>query len=496
MLTITIFLPVLGMLAVILSPAARPGLVRTIGLGASGLTLLLAIGLTLTFDPGSGLQFEGRIAWIPALGVGYSVGLDGLSLPLFLLTAFMFFISLVFSWHEDRRIKEYFVWFLFLETAALGVFAALDLFLFYVFWDLTLVGMYFIIAIWGHNDAKASALKFFLYTFVGSLALLLGIIGLYLAMDPLTMDMPSIIAANPLAGDGTLARVVFFALLIGLGVKIPVFPLHTWLPPAHADAPAPGSAILAGVLLKLGTYGLLRIGLPMLPETFRSFAPLLIAIGVVSIFWGALVALAQKDLKRLIAYTSVNHMGYIVMAVGAVAMAGSTSVQAAQVATNGAILQMISHGLITGALFLLAGVLYKRTGTYEIARYGGLAAHTPLFAGAFGLAAFASLGLPGLSGFAAEFQIFAGTFGIAPLAAILGVVGIVITAGLFLWTIQRVMMGDVTETAATVTAMTRTEKIAIGALLALVVLIGIMPQLAIGLSDGFAARLASEIGGV
>jgi NADH-quinone oxidoreductase subunit M len=253
MTTLTLFLPLLGAIIIAFVPKERLRLVRGIGLGVAGATLLLFARLWLGFDPAGGYQYVVRIPWIEILGVSYGLGLDGLSLPLVALTAVLFVFALVFSWPEDRRSKEYYGWFLFLETACLGVFSALDFFLFYIFWDLTLVGMYFIIAIWGHEGARAAALKFFLYTFVGSLALLLGIIGLYLATDPLTTDMATIARQRPLAGGGWLAHVVFWALLLGLAVKTPLVPVHTWLPPAHADAPAPGSAILAGVLLKMGT---------------------------------------------------------------------------------------------------------------------------------------------------------------------------------------------------------------------------------------------------
>ncbi|MDX1656400.1 MAG: NADH-quinone oxidoreductase subunit M, partial [Candidatus Competibacteraceae bacterium] len=441
MLSLIVFLPLLGMVAVLLAPA-RPEISRTIALATAGLTLLLTVVLWLGFEPGGGYQFVDRLPWITPLGVGYAVGVDGISLPLVALTALLFAAALLASWNEERRVREYYAWFLFMEMACLGVFAAMDLFLFYIFWDLTLVGMYFVIALWGHEGAKGAALKFFLYTLVGSLALLLGIIGLYLAAEPLTMDMVALSELRPLAQGGPLATVVFFALLVGLGIKVPVVPVHTWLPPAHAEAPAPGSAILAGIMLKMGAYGLIRIGLGMLPETFAYFAPLVVVIGVVSVIYGALVALAQTDLKRLIAYTSVNHMGYVILAIGAAAwVAGDTSLQARTLAINGAVLQMVSHGLITGSLFLLAGVLWHRAYSFDLDGFGGLARTMPIYAGAFGFAAFASLGLPGLSGFVAEFQIFVGAFGVSPWAAGLALPGIVITAGLLLWTLMRLFMG-------------------------------------------------------
>ncbi len=273
--------------------------------------------------------------------------------------------------------------FLFLQTVSVGLFVALDLILFFVFFDLSIVGMYFVIAGWGHGErARAAALKFFLYTFVGSLALLLGFIGLYLAADPHTFDLVELTRSNPLAGQGLYAGLVLLAVGAGLAVKTPTVPLHTWLPPAHTEAPAAGSAILAGVLLKMGTYGFVRIAMPLLPGSWRQYAPVFVVVGVVSVVYGALVALAQTDLKRMIAYTSVNHMGYVVLAIGAAGSLAGSDAQARSLAVTGAVVQMVSHGLLTGALFLLTGVLYDRGGTYALDAYSGLAAHTPRFAAA------------------------------------------------------------------------------------------------------------------
>lgn len=494
MLSLIVFLPLLGMVIVLLTPA-RPEISRTIALTTAGLTLLLTVILWLGFEPGGGYQFVDRLPWITTLGVGYAVGVDGISLPLVALTALLFAAALLASWHETRRVREYYAWFLFMEMACLGVFAAMDLFLFYIFWDLTLVGMYFVIALWGHEGAKGAALKFFLYTLVGSLALLLGIIGLYLSAEPLTMDMVALRELRPLAEGGWPAAVVFFALLIGFGIKVPVVPVHTWLPPAHAEAPAPGSAILAGVMLKMGAYGLIRIGLEMLPGTFAYFAPLVVVIGVVSVIYGALVALAQTDLKRLIAYTSVNHMGYVVLAIGAAAwMAGDTSAQARTLAINGAVLQMVSHGLITGSLFLLAGVLWHRAHSFDLNSFGGLARTMPVYAGAFGFAAFASLGLPGLSGFVAEFQIFVGAFGVSPWAAGLALPGIVLTAGLFLWTIMRLFMGPLPARWEPLTDLDWYERAAIFPLLVLVLLIGLLPWWILAVIDPAARTLIGRFG--
>lgn len=493
MLSLAVFLPLLGMSAVLLFPASHTSVIRIVSLLASGLTLVLLIWLWIIFEPGQGYQFVDHVPWIESLGVAYAVGADGISLPLLALTALLFFAALTFSWDEKQQVKGYFAWFLFLETACLGVFAALDLFLFYIFWDLSLVGMYFIIAIWGHEGAKAAALKFFLYTFVGSLALLLGIIGLYLSTDPHTMDMAIIIQQQPFAEGSWLAPLVFFALFLGFAIKTPIVPVHTWLPPAHSEAPAAGSAILAGVLLKMGTYGLVRILLPMLPETFQTYALLVVVLGVISVIYGALVALAQTDLKRMIAYTSVNHMGYVVMAVGAAAMLERGDTAARTLALNGAVLQMVSHGLITGSLFLLAGVLWHRSYTFDMAEFGGLAKVTPVYATTMSLAAFASLGLPGLSGFVAEFQIFVGTFGIYPWAAVIALAGIVITAGLFLQALQRLFMGNLDVRWTYMDDIAWHERLAIFPLLILVVVIGLLPFWIINVINGATAAFVSQL---
>jgi NADH-quinone oxidoreductase subunit M len=493
MLTAAIFLPAAALLAVLLLPRRQVRLIRTASLAAAAASLTLIVWLWLSFDPAGGLQFVDRRAWIPSLGVSYAVGLDGLSLPLVALTAVLFLAAFLFSWGEDSRVKEYHAWFLFLETACLGVFSALDLFLFYVFWDLTLVGMYFIIALWGHEGARAAAFKFFLYTFVGSMALLLGIIGIYLAEAPLTMDMAALAERRPLtAAPGWLRELVFFALLAGFAIKTPAAPLHSWLPPAHVEAPSAGSLILAGILLKMGTYGFFRILLPILPGVAADHALLLIVIGVASVFYGVLAALAQTNVKRLIAYTSVNHMGYIVLAVGAVAAAGGDTA-ARRLAADGAVLQMVSHGLITGALFLLAGVLWRRAKTFELADFGGLARSTPVFAGAFGFAAFASLGLPGLSGFVAEFQIFVGTFGIVSWAAVVAAGGIVLTAGLFLWTLQRLLLGPMADRWQAMPDMAPHERLAILPLLVLVLAIGLMPWWILEVIGGFGSSLTRTL---
>jgi NADH-quinone oxidoreductase subunit M len=353
--------------------------------------------------------------------------------------------------------------------------------------------MYFIIAGWGHGNARRSALMFFLYTFLGSLVLLLGFIGLYLSAEPKTFDMVQLAAQAPLVGQGVVGGLVLLALVVGLAIKTPTVPFHTWLPPAHSDAPAAGSAILAGVLLKMGTYGFVRIVMPIMPDTWRRYALVIVIVGVVSVIYGALVALAQTDLKRMIAYTSVNHMGYVVLGVGAAGLVAGSEEQARTLAVTGAVTQMVSHGLITGALFLLTGVLYARGGTYDMAAYGGLAGPAPRFGLLFAAAAFASLGLPGFSGFIAEFQIFTGSLDPAPVPTVIAVLGILITAALFLLALQRVFLGGTkAPDGRAVGDVTAVEVSAIAPLVLLALVIGVFPRFLLDVIEP-AARAVVEL---
>jgi NADH-quinone oxidoreductase subunit M len=482
-LSLIVFLPAAVAAALLLVPGRAS---RTTFIGAwiavSAVDLALVVAVWLGLDPAAGIQFEERTAWIPSAGISYHLGVDGLSLPLVALTAVLFGACAVFALRENRRVKSYVTLFLGLQTVSLGLFVALDLILFFLFFDLSIVFMYFIIAGWGHGErGRAAALKFFLYTFLGSLALLLGFILLYLAAEPHTFDIVDLTTANPLAAGGAYAALALLAIGTGLAVKTPTVPFHTWLPPAHTEAPATGSAILAGILLKMGTYGFVRIAMPMLPATWRQYALVVVLVGVVSVLYGALVALAQTNLKRMIAYTSVNHMGYVILGVGAAGILAGTDEQARQLATTGAVTQMVAHGLITGALFLLAGVLYDRGHTYDVAAYSGLAARTPLFAGVFSVAAFASLGLPGFAGFIAEFQIFTGSLAGAPVPTAIAVTGILITAGLFLLALQRVFLGperlpDAPGTPRPFPDLHASETAAIVPLLALATVIGVLPR--------------------
>ncbi|MFE9611205.1 NuoM family protein [Streptomyces sp. NPDC006012] len=482
MLTAVTFLPLLVCALLLLLPRRLPD--RTyvwVWIAAGAADLALVAALWAGFDAGGGMQYERRARWIPSAGVGYHLGVDGLSLPLVALTCVLFLAVAVYSLREVRRVRSYTCLFLFLQTVCVGLFVALDLILFFVFFDLSIVGMFFVIAGWGHGErAHAAALKFFLYTFTGSLALLLGFIGLYLAADPHTFDLTDLTRTNPLAGHGLYAGLVLLAIGVGLAVKTPTVPFHTWLPPAHTDAPATGSAVLAGVLLKMGTYGFVRIAMPLLPGSWRRYALAVVVVGTVSVVHGALVALAQTDFKRMIAYTSVNHMGYVVLAVGAAGILAGTDAQARSLAVTGAVTQMVSHGLITGALFLLTGVLYDRGGTYAMDAYSGLAAHTPRFAAVTAVAAFASLGIPGFSGFIAEFQIFAGSLASQTIATAVAVTGILLTAALFLRALRSVFLGvprlPRTVAGAGIGDLRGAETLSVVALLALALVIGVAPR--------------------
>ena len=482
MLSLLVFLPLAVAVVLAAIPRFPPRLSAWIFLVTSLLELGLVGALWAGYEtPASGeLAYDVQVPWIPGVSSSYHVGLDGLSLPLVALTAVIFAACAVYGLGrtaraEANRPRLQAALLLFLESVSLGVFTSADLIVFFVFFDLSIVGMYFLIAGWGHGQAARSAMKFFLYTFLGSLALLLGFIGLYVASAPHTFDMVALTANPPLVGRPLTGGLVLAAILLGLAVKTPTVPFHTWLPSAHTDAPTVGSVVLAAVLLKMGTYGFVRIAMPMLPQAWQAFAPVIVVVGVVSVLYGALVALAQTSLKRMIAYTSVNHMGYVVLAVGSVGLVSAGAEQARAVAVTGAVTQMVSHGLLTGALFFLAGIMRARTGTYAMAEYGGLAGAAPRYTTLFAVAAFGSLGLPALSGFIAEFQIFAGSIAVAPWTAV-ALLGIIVTAALFLRALQQVFLGPTAGSSVGFADVRANEAVAVSVLLVLSIAIGITPR--------------------
>lgn len=470
LLTLTVFLPLAGIIVILLVKSANPKVAYSIGIGATSLSLLTSLLIWTRGIPAGFNQVE-EISWIPSLGAAYRLGVDGISYPLVLMTAILFLSAMIFSAKIKKRANAYVSLMLLLEMACLGVFLSLDLLLFYVFFEVTLVGMYFIIAGWGHENRKQAGLMFFIYTLVGSLFLLLALLSIYLHTEPFTFDMTQIIAAPPL--KGLAAALTFWGLFLAFAIKTPLFPFHTWLPAAHTEAPAPGSTILAGVLLKLGTYGFIRFALQMTPNAFREFAIYVIVIAVISAIYGAFVALGQTDIKRMVAYTSVNHMGYLVLGVAAAAVvSGDAQTQA----LDGSILQMVSHGIVTGVLFLLIGSLQDRAKTRNMEQLNGFLKATPMLGGFFILAAFASLGLPGLAHFPAEFQIFLGAFSEFPVAVGITLLGLVITTALYLRAIQKVFLGGKTEGIEKLADLSRRELWAIIPLIILIILIGIFPE--------------------
>lgn len=484
-LTVITFAPLLGGVIGLFIPKEKEKTIKWFSIAVSLIPLVLSIILWLSYDTAAGgMQFVESAPWIPALGVSYHMGVDGISVPMIFLTALLTALSLFYSSHTiHTRVKEYFLLFLLLETGMFGVFVSLDFVLFYVFWEVGLVPMYLLIGVWGGDNRLYAAIKFFIYTLVGSVAMLLAIIYVYLNVGSfdILVAAEQFSQARPFMENFGAVSLAFWAFFLAFAIKVPSFPFHTWLPDAHTEAPTAGSVILAGVLLKLGAYGFLRIVLPVFPEAFSYYAPVVAVLAVISIVYGALVCMAQWDLKRLIAYSSVSHMGYVMLGVAAAAASitqgGAAAANSAAMALNGAALQMFNHGIITGGLFFLVGVIYERAHTRDLHLFGGLGAKLPYYYGVMAVTGFASLGLPGLAGFWSEFFVFRGTFAIIPIYAVVGILGVILTAAYILWKIiQHMFLGPFdAERWGKLTDMALYEKITLWPLILFMVLFGIYP---------------------
>jgi NADH-quinone oxidoreductase subunit M len=487
--TLATFLPVVGVVALLFLPTTKEAVIKVVGLVFGALALIAGIIVALRFDYGSAgsIQMDVSREWIPEIGANYHVGLDGMSLPLFMLSLLVSFLCLVYIWFyvpEPGKPKAFVALVLLLETGMTGTFVALDLVLFFIFWELVLVPMYFMIGIWGGPNREYAAVKFFLYTLFGSIFMLLGFLALWINSDPQTFDIVELQRQG--VGDATTLyqNLVFLGLFLGFAIKVPMWPFHTWLPDAHTEAPTVGSVLLAAILLKMGTYGFIRISFPILPDAAVSYAPVIGILAVIAIIYGALCCLAQTDLKRLIAFSSVGHMGFVMLGLATLTDAG----------INGAIFGMVAHGLITGMLFFLAGSVHERYHTREISDLGGMLQQIPRFGSVFIFTAIASLGLPGLAGFWGEILALLGSYqpgaGLSEelfrVLMVGGGIGTVLTAGYFLWTIQRVNLGRVPEKFADghgIFDVNRIEWLAWAPLLVLILVAGVFPKLVLGVTD-------------
>jgi NADH-quinone oxidoreductase subunit M len=439
LLTVLVFLPVAGAILLAVLPRQWVEVQKLAGLGVSGGVFLLSLVLVRDFRADPGMQFEAMRPWLPSVGISYHVGVDGISMWLVVLTTFLTPIALLGSWVSiTDRVREFNVFMLLLEAGMIGVFVSLDLFLFYIFWEAMLIPMYFLIGIWGHERRIYAAVKFFLYTMAGSVLMLVAFLVLYRASGLQTFD---ILALSRSPVDPALQMWLFAACALAFAIKVPMWPFHTWLPDAHVEAPTAGSVILAGVLLKMGGYGFLRLAFPLFPDAAARFAPWIGLLAVIGIVYGALVSLVQPDLKKLVAYSSVSHLGFVMLGI-----ASFTTT-----AVTGAVYQMLNHGISTGALFLMVGMLYDRRHTRQIAAFGGLKAVMPWFAAVFLMITLSSIAVPGFNGFVGEFLILLGSFGRtltggwSTALVCVAVSGVILAAAYMLWMVQRVFYGEVTD---------------------------------------------------
>ena len=479
-----IWLPIIGMAAIAFIPREKEDVIKITAAATTGLQFLLTLVLWKNFDSGSGaMQFMERAEWIPSFNIAYILGVDGLSLPMAILTGLLCFLGVFVSWNINKAVKGYFALFLLLDTGIMGVFLSMDFFLFYIFWEVMLLPMYFLIGIWGGPQREYAAIKFFLYTLFGSVLLLVGILGLYFSCGK-TFDILELMQVAPQALGGVMwwgmsgIKVIWILLFIGFAIKVPVFPFHTWLPLAHVEAPTAISVLLAGILLKLGVYGILRINYGLMPDGVYWFSGALAFLGLINVIWGGLCALAQTDLKKLVAYSSVNHMGYALIGMAAVIAASEANglnLKAAQAGLGGAVFQMFNHGTISAMLFILVGVIYDRAHHREIAGFGGLAAQMPIYAGITALAFFAGLGLPGLSGFISEAMCFIGAFPVYRGIVIASTIGILLNAAYFLWAFQRIFFGELNEKYTNLPEINRLELFTVVPLLVITLFFGIYP---------------------
>ena len=494
-LSLVAFLPLIGAIAIAILPAS---LARATALGFALATWVVSLVLLVAYLPDViGFQFVETVPWIPDFGISYKVGADGLAVALVVLTTTLSWIAILASFKPiQTRIKEYMISFLILEVGMIGVFIALDMFLFYIFWEIVLVPMYLIIGIWGGANRIYATIKFVLYTLVGSLLMLVAILATAYAyqsghdgswVGAFDFELLRDYAQTTGFADG-LQIAAFLAFFLAFAIKVPMFPFHTWLPDAHTEAPTAGSVILAAVMLKLGAYGFIRFALPLYPDAAQTFGPAIIVLSLIAIIYGAIVAMVQPDLKRLVAYSSVSHMGFVTLGIFVFTEQGM----------QGAILQMINHGLITGALFLLVGVIYERTHDRTIAKMGGLASRTPVYAAVFGYFAFASAGLPGLSGFVGEFLVLVGTFEVSPIAAAIATFVMILSAGYLLFMYGRIVFGEVSDflkgLGDHLTDMTPVEILTLVPLGVLVLVFGIQPGLLLDLVQGTVVETLADVG--